>query len=345
MRTTHRLWLSALIVALGATSALASPAHAQNMSVRFTEQFGGRELMTLLYETPEATGQPLSLEECTDNIAIPLEITNVPTGTTQIDVWFGSSADADCPTASVRADTTNTSCEYVTTFSAMVPTTEIDALVSQLFGADACDTSADRTFFFFASTTAQNTSKDFTAAETATFRIALDVDPPGAPTIDGGPFEGDQTIEITYDLPEGTLVGANVYVDPAGCTAEGEIDPAGSLQDGAEPPSTGGDLQRGETATVDASDIEYNTFAAVGITAVDQARNESTLVVTCVRRVEIEGALSSYCRSKGFDDMEECLAEYECSVPGAGLGGRARATMIVLLGAALLVLARRNRRS
>ncbi|AKF07116.1 hypothetical protein DB32_004265 [Sandaracinus amylolyticus] len=315
------------------------------MSVRFTEQFGGRELMTFLYETPEATGQPLSLRECEENIAIPLELANVPTGTTQIDVWFGSSADADCPTASVRADTTNTSCEYVATFSAMVPTTEIDATVRQLFGADACETSADRTFFFFASTTAQNTSKDFTTAETTTLRIALDVDPPGAPTIDGGPFEGDESIEVTYDLPEGTLVGANVYVDPEGCTADGEVDPSGSLQDGAEPPTSGGDLQRGETATVDASDLAYDQYAAVGITAVDQARNESTLVVTCVLRVEIEGALSSYCRSKGYEDMDACLAEYECSVLGAGLGGEARVTMIVLLGAALLVLGRRSRRS
>lgn len=117
---------------------------------------------------------------------------------------------------------------------------------------------------------------------------------PGAPTaVTAG--TGSSAIPITWtaDAVPGDHDGYRVYVDPSGCTADGESGILG-LSEGGAAPTGNADIE----AATGAAGASYNgemsltggQRADVAVTSVDEAGNESPLSnVTCITRVQVDG--------------------------------------------------------
>lgn len=354
-RACARAVLARIAMVAAACSALAiGPAAARAQSIMIQPQpFGGRDAPVLLSGT---TGYPISGQECTSNVGIPLQLTNVPYSMTQmrfLSVWRGTPTSAACQTSTNRRSTGTTAppCTFVTSYEITSTIMSIELPAMTAFGT--CGTATTQEFWFLAVPAAMDNTTDLPSADGLTYgslQIGLDPTPPGAPT-GLEPSAGDTQIGLAWDNPSGveSLSGANVYVDPAGCDASGNPIAGGALSAGGAPPSgitpitVDGTAVR--SATIDGSSIglEYGEYAAVAVSIVDRAHNESNLSnVVCVQRVQVRGFWDAYCAERGMD-VSTCTATYGCSaIPGAP-GGRGALGAVGLVIAAALAAARRRR--
>ncbi|MDQ3034763.1 MAG: hypothetical protein M3Y87_20295 [Myxococcota bacterium] len=364
MRTTCRtpsraelvLGTLTLAVAFAALGLLGpTSAHAQSIMIN-VPSFLGRDAPVLLHGM---NGRPISGEECTTNVPIPIQLTNLPFSTTEsrfLSVWRGTPTSAACQTATNRRATgpTDPPCTFVTSFPITSMTMDVTLPAQTAFGA--CDVATTQEFWFLGVPAAEDNTTDVPTGEYTygSLTIGLDPTPPADPT-GLEPSAGDRQIQIAWDNPEGveSLSGANVYVDTSGCDASGNVIAGGTLTDGGAPPSTtpiavNGLAVRSATLDGEALGIAIGEYAAIAVSIVDRANNESNLSnVVCVQRVEVRGFWDAYCAERGLE-REACTSQYGCSA-GPSSGGRGSlAGMALVLGAIAFAsrrraLARRSR--
>lgn len=351
MRT--KLITAAILAGLAIPTAASAQMRAQVLA------FGDppRTLPVQLFGTT-AGSRPISLAECEANVEIPIEIANIPADANGrvFSVWRGAVGSAMCEASTSRMSTTGMPACTLTDFpAATITTTQITVrpTVQQLFGSTACSagTNNEQEFFFLIVSSAGDTSTTVANGYFFSLRILLDTQAPSSPTLDPNPG-GDTQINVTWENAAGTeaLFGANAYVDLAGCDASGNVIST-ALTPGADPPTdiepilTEG--QSVDTAVLDgaALGLEYGEYAAVGVTLLDRARNESKLSnVVCIQRVQVSGFWDAYCAEHGMTDPAMCRAQYGCSAR-PGRAGRA-AGILGAIGLALAFLVtRRARRS
>lgn len=346
MRTPRNVQTLTLAV-LG--TLMIGPASAQAQTIMLNvESFGGRDAPVLLHGT---NGRPISGEECEMNVSIPIQLTTVPFSTTEsrfLSVWRGTPTSAACQTATNRraTGTTEPPCTFVTSFPITSMTMDVSLPAQTAFGT--CDVATTQEFWFLGVAAAEDNTTDVPTGEYTygSLTIGLDPTPPGDPT-GLEPSAGDRQIAIAWDNPEGveSLSGANVYFDAAGCDASGNVIAGGALTDGGPPPSStpltfSGLAVRSATLDGEALGIAVGEYAAVAVTIVDRANNESDLSnVVCVQRVEVRGFWDAYCAERGLE-RDACTTQYGCAAGRSGARG-SLAAIVLLLGAIALVSRRR----
>jgi hypothetical protein len=303
------------------------------------------------------TTWPVGIEECQANTPIQVQVNNAPfTGTTTAlvyDLWTGGTgpAPAACESALNRRSTTGTPpCTRVAWDGPMV--TGIQQVVSlnpqDLFGA-ACTMSGDRAFFLMAVSASNDTTTDLTTANYVALRVVMDATRPEPPNVTDA--AGDNAIPVSWTLPTdtGTLSAARVFVDrtATACSSGDGGTGTSTLVPGATPPTTATLTVTGgspTTATLDGASIglEYGESAAVAVSVLDLARNESVLSnVACITRVRVGGFWDSYCSEQGLSE-EECAARYNgCS---ASVGRRSVGAPLAIMGLVLLGAAVRSKK-
>lgn len=295
---------------------------------------------------------PIGAPEC--SIEIPLTFSGLTNTTTTryIDVWSATSASAGCQTGSVRVSTTSPVCKYVTSIPyTSGPTHTAMVTASTLFGG--CSGTDQRTFFFFDTTSTQETSMNYTTYWTLT--AAIDAVAPSAPVVEGAPA-GDTVLQVSWNQSSFTDLGiaghVNVYVDPTGCASTGDGGASSStLVAGQVPPATAySSPSASSPISVSTSGLgwgsgTYGQTAAIAIAAVDTAGNVSVLSnVVCATHVQVSGFFNAYCAEHHLSEAE-CAAYYRgCSValPGRRTDWSALAIGMLVLGA--FVLRRRSAR-
>lgn len=346
--------LVALCGSLAAGAAGPSAAAAQ-MTARFLEYGTARGAPGTDANT-YFVNWPLSEAECTANVGIPIRLDMVPIGTPTrtLDLWdvgAGSGTPAACQDSATRASTTSPICKHMdwSGIGATITPLEI-AIPPQDFFPDGCTGSADRNFYIMALSSQGDTSETLTATHYARVRVVLDAVAPGAPTASSA--AGDASITVGWTNPTGTetLAEARIYVDLAGCG--GGDGGTSTLMPGGTPPGTyfarvmGGSPTSASLSST-ALGLDYGESAAVAVTLVDLARNESRLSnVVCVTRVDVSGFWDAYCAGSGLT-LEECRARYSscsCAVPGRRGPGSAAPALVLGCALAGLALARTRAR-
>lgn len=305
------------------------------------------------------TTWPIGLAECQANTPLEVQVNNAPfTGTTTslvFDLWTGGTgpAPAACETATNRRSSTGTPpCTRVPWDGPMVNGIQqvVTLLPQDLFGPE-CTMSGDRAFFLMAVSASNDTTTDLTNANYVALRVVMDATRPGAPTVDDA--AGDNAIAVSWTLPSdtGTLSSARVFVDAsAGACGSGDGGTGTStLVAGETPPASAAVTVTGgspTSANIDGAAIglAYGESAAVAVSVLDLARNESVLSnVACITRVRVGGFWDGYCAEQGLSE-EECRARYDgCSVSlGSSVGDRS--FVLGIVGVALLAAALRTKK-
>jgi hypothetical protein len=216
------------------------------------------------------------------------------------------------------------------------------------FGGN-CDMVNNQEFWLLAVPAAEDNSTNVPSGEFTFGSLLIELDPTGpeAPS-DLEPGAGDRQIEISWTNPTSAtdVNSANVYVDLAGCNADGEVIAGGALMAGAAPPESidpqaiNGAVR---TAQLDGETlgIEFGEFAAVAVTLVDRANNESVLSnVVCIQRVEVRGFWDAYCAERGMDP-EACREQYGCAAQPGTRG--THVGLALVLGVMFVTIARRKK--
>ncbi|MCS6799819.1 MAG: MXAN_2562 family outer membrane beta-barrel protein, partial [Myxococcota bacterium] len=152
--------------------------------------------------------------------------------------------------------------------------------------------------------------------------------------LEGG--SGDSAIPLDWDAPAGEVDEYRIYVAPGDC-------PGSMLTPGGRPPGRPAHTVSGSTTSASLSGaalgLPVGGSAAVAVTAVDDAGNESALSnVACLRRVQTDGFCARHVAMGGR--CESCAV----SAPGAGSGSGQGAWIALGLAALVLVPWRRARR-
>lgn len=292
---------------------------------------------------------PIGVNECAT--PIPLTFSGLTTASTTryVDVWWASSAAANCQTNTVRATTTSPVCRWITSIPyTSGPNVTIMPTAETLFGGCTTD---QRTFFFFDTTTMDETSMTFTTYWT--LDVAIDATAPNAPQISSTPA-GDTQIQIAWNASTFTDLGLNgkVNVYSGGACSSSSSDGSGAdggtgtlTAGGAAPATALATLGASNPATLQTSLLgwsssSYGESTAIAIAVVDTAGNVSTLSnVVCAQHVRVTGFWEQYCAEHGMPDIAQCTANYHgCSVglPGrrTDLGAIAFVALVVGLGSA-----------
>lgn len=304
--------------------AFASTANAQDISI-LTLEITGRDEDELNLDN-----RPMNAAECEDaTVEITLRISGIDTSKSVLDFW--RSTGTACNEADERSTTTDRGCTHLDLGE--IPLTidgqaekDIDIPLNELAN---CETDGTQTIFVLAAMGAETTED--VGTEWGKFEIEVDKTPPSAPSgVRAG--SGDTAITVSWDSLGMSIFEYRVYVDAAAGSCEattlvaGEPIPA-ELESTHNTPTT--------SSAVNAADLglAVGQTAAVGVAAVDTARNVSVLsMTTCLTRVETSG----FCERFG-----EC--EEGCSVSSARHGAAPGTSAFLLCAAAALLVVRRRR--
>ena len=348
MRTTL------LTVSLLAALAVPSAVRAQTFTAT-VQPFGDPERPqgTQLWGTT-AGSRPIGIEECEENVQVPVNLANIPTTERGVLAVYRAAVGSGMCTVPANRTSTGGSqpiCEHTSFTAPMIVPTQmtVSPTVQELFGSDACTMAAydDREFWFLSVSSDPDIST--TVTQFAVVRILLDTQRPVAPMVDEAPA-GDTTISVGFDANTTELLaGATAYVDVGGCDANGNVATTTLVPNMAPPSGARSVASTGvEAVTLDGSmlGLEYGEYAAVAVTTMDLARNESVLSnVVCLQRVELSGFWDAYCAERGITDPAMCRAQYSgcAATPGRG---SAPSLAIAMLGIAIaFVMSRAARRS
>ena len=267
----------------------------------------------------------INAEECASSSAtVAVSLRVLPMDKTFIDIWRGDGTRACNNTDERDPEQGTAGCTYLASINKSDDTERDETLsVGALLPCDSGD--GDYRIWFLATNTEQDKTD---VASYGYIQMRLDTRPPEPPmAVSGG--SGDSAIPIDWDVVSDAEF-YNVYVDGDGC--------AGSdLVANQAPPADRSPYRRhttGNSATIDGSavGVEYGADAAVAITALDEAKNESPLSeVVCASRVQTVG----FCEDYG--KCEDCSASVVGGARGFGASG-------LVLGLAGLILAYRRRR-
>lgn len=332
----------ALAAAMGCV--VVPTAHAQSGRI---SAVGNRETSTnyiLYYDTSTMQGQPLSIQECEDNVDITVSFAGLTTSASVAAIWTATSSSAGCDGATQRQPTTAIQCTQIAGYSQSLttPASDITVPVRTLFRLDSaadCTTATDLSQYvwFLPLPSASDTGTASVGYVVA--RIDLDRVPPSAPTIPTGNYAGNNN--ITIDVTSTSDVNEfRAYFDPTAC--ESGVPPTTFNQT-----TLASDINTGSSVTFSATEAgiaAFGGYAAVAVVAVDHAGNESEVSnAVCVQRVEIEGFWEAYCRQEGREDVDECAEYYSCAArPGRSSSFVAGASLLFGFG---LLLARRRSQS
>lgn len=320
----HRRSLSTLL--LGLTCALAW--HAQPVSAQITYtflQYGDRDVPAS-GATNYLVNWPISYDECVANAPIRMTITGAPydgTGVNRLewDLWQGGTGTtgANCQTATNRRTMSGSAplCAQRTpwTGGGQITTTmpTIQIRPQELF-PDGCDATAQGTYVFYvlAVSAPGDTTTDVAAARYFSFSVALDFEPPSAPTLSDA--AGDRAISVGWsNTTSETLSGARVYVDLDGDCDGATILSAGSAAPSSLAPATeiSGSAPTSATLDGEALGLDLGDAVPMAVTVFDRARNESVLSnVACLSRVPVSGFWDEYCAQEGAGDADACRERY-----------------------------------
>lgn len=353
--------LPSLALFLVALFLVALPAGARAQTITaMIQPFGGRTGSPVQLADVSG-GRPISRQECESDTTIPVQLTNVPVMAggvmyTVVDVFsaLSSTASVMCEAPANRTSTGSSAppCTHVNGVAATIDSRSTFTMnlsprllftTSATTNPCASGTATTRVFYLFPATGENDISTPFTNFTTLT--ITLDPEPPGAPQV-GGPAAGDASIDVTFETPTAQLYEARLYVDRAGCP-DGTTPSSSVLVAGSAPSGT--PVATNQSATPSAIEtsgaalgLDYDQSAAVAVTFVDRARNESVLSnVVCVSRVQVPGFWDSYCAERGLS-VEACRQRYGSCATSTGRSSAA--LPIAGLGLALLALMRRRAR-
>lgn len=248
--------------------------------------------------------------DCASDVELTLRVQNIPTSQTLLDFWRGPGT-TDCSTEAARNQDTAT----CTSLNLAVDTTIGNSESTLVVGLNElldCDGSDGTFSIYILAASAQSTFEAIGADQTANFSLELDTNIPNAPTgVSGG--AGNSQVTIRWSSSENeTPFEFRLYADsggdagasiPAGC-------PSSVLVSGQTAPTTGSFREvSGSLSSTDINPqslgLEIDQSAAVAVTTVDQARNESVLSeVFCVSRIETTG----FCGTTECDSGTACAA-------------------------------------
>lgn len=337
-----------LLVCLAVAFALPQPARAQTSLTITVQEFGGRAAGSLL---SGLNGQPISQAECAANTPIPLQLTNVPFSMLQsrfISVWRGTPTSAACNMAANRRPVAGAMpiCTFVTSFPIDSTMMQVNLGAGTAFGGE-CDTNSSQEFWFLTVPAAEDNSTDVPSGEFTFASIPIELDPtaPDAPT-ELSEGAGDRQIEISWTNPTSAtdVKSARVYVDTMGCDASGGVIEGGMLIAGEAPPDDLDPETFGAVRTAQLNGetlgLDIGEYAAVGVTLVDRANNESVLSnIVCIQRVEVRGFWDAYCAERGLS-ADDCRQRYGCA---ARPGARGSFGAVLVVGAVFVAFARRKK--
>ncbi len=257
-------------------------------------------------------------------LPVNLYINNIPTNNTQLDLWIGDG----CNDQAKRGGTTKT-CDYlgelsipsggqamIMDFAATVKMNKnIDITGANFIPACSatCDTSkfpnacqkngeGDQSIFILSSSTAMNTGD---VSSYVSFTIYYDPVAPNAPTnvsINSG--ETQANISWDSDIKGSTDLGSDfkVYVDTQ--PTSGSPCASSSLTAGQSAPATSATVAESSTGNISTTSkafdisklkLSVGSYAAVAVTAVDRAGNESVLSeVQCFQVINTVGFWERY---------------------------------------------------
>ncbi len=344
-----------LLLAVFSLGWAARPASAQ---ITYTYQTYGERGVPASGATNYLVNWPISQAECDANEPIRMVVTNAPydaTGTTRLewDLWQGGtgSAGANCQTATNRRPVTGSVavCSARSSWSgggqitSSMPT--LTFRPQELF-ADGCDGASQGAYVFYvlAVSARGDTTTDVAATHYFTFSVALDLQPPSAPTVSDAAGDRQVVVSWTNNTSE-TLTGARVYVDVDGdCEGSSVLVAGAPAPPGLAPAVTAGGGAP-TSASVDAArlGLEIGQAVPVAVTVLDQAHNESVLSnVACLTRVPVSGFWDEFCTQQGETDAASCRERYSgCSVGHAAERATPWALWLVL-GALFARAARRR---
>ncbi len=269
------------------------------------------------------TQTPINGTEC--DTPITFRFSNISYSATaaaqRFDIWRTTTGGGACQTATNRSSTTGTpSCTHVAETAQITANMQDFQLTPRaLFGS--CAVEQTYVFYFLMTASTPDSTTTITAANYGFVEISLDGVVPAAPTLTGD-AAGDANINLAWTNPAGTttLYGAEVYVDPTGCTGS---TPSSTILVAGQAPAVGlsaaatpaGDaLASTSVAAATLGVPNYGNRAAVAVLLVDRGRNRSVLSnIQCVERVHVEGFFDSYCNERGLS-RDECKTRYGCAV-------------------------------
>jgi len=343
--------LGTLVIALGLGFAVPAEAQMTGIYLAYGDRGSPGTDSSLYFST-----WPIGLAECQANTPLQVQINNAPFSVTTplvYDLWNGGSgpAPAACQTASNRLSSIGMApCTRVAWDGPMISGVQqvVSVLPQDLFGAE-CTASGDRAFFLMAVSASNDVTTDLTTASYVVLRVVMNGSRPPAPTVRDA--AGDNAIAVNWMLGMDTLTlsSARVFVDRTAtmCTSGDGGMGTSTLVEGATPPTTATMTVTGgspTTATLDGAAIglAYGATAAVAVSVLDLARNESVLSnVACITRVRVGGFWDSYCAEQGLTEAE-CRARYDgCSV---SVGDRSPGAALAMMGLALLGAAVRTKK-
>lgn len=287
------------------------------------------------------TTRPISLAECNAETKLTFRFNNFTTTTQKvISVFQGT----DCQTGTNRTGM-NPTC-FARTIAAdtsnIVDNGTLIISAKELF--PTCEQTQNRTdTFFFLVLPAANSADNST--EFQSIKITLDpVAPAAASDLAGG--AGDSTVSLAWTAPSGaatSLYGTHVFVDTAGCA--GGTPSSLLLIPGSAPTLAPIRFVTGTAATLSLNPSElglgYGDAAAVAISFVDSARNESLLSnLTCIERVQTTGYWDAFCQAN--PDNKSCTTSGGCSLARANTS-TGQASWLFILGAFLAFRGKRWR--
>lgn len=355
-------------------AALAIPARgfaqtAQISSDLVVEGITGRDGNALT----DLVNNPIGTDECLlgEDFTITLEFRNIPTDKTVLDFWRGpQGTDCSQPTNRDMTSGGTPACRHLTisadttTGGASIRT--ISTSLANLFdrvattntaddGNAVCDADGTEDGKFSIYILALNSSGTNEAAGKAWWiNATLDTTPPSAPTGTSG-GKGDTEIPVSWTNSAEQISEQRVYLLRGGCSGGAYV--GGSAVDaGADAGDDGGtgvgsgagtggwekarDVSLSATRTTlngASQGLAYGEEAAVAVTAVDLAGNESDRSTpACIQRVKTDGFCSVH-ESQG-GKCESCAV-------APGRGELPHAVLLLLGIAGAWVAVRRQRRS
>ena len=311
-------------VACAALLAMAAPASAQDIVVTL-QAFTGRTTVSLT-DIATVGAVPISQGECDAGAMLDFRFTMVDSARSQLHLFHG----ANCEMASVRNDTTDTSCTDLNLEYSIDMNSEVNVSipVSSLVDCTA-GSSGTRTIYVLA---LDNTTSEVSGAgQKVTFPIAYDFAGPSAPS-NLVARDGESAMTLTWDGSTDQITTYEVFFVADGCDAAGTVTTT-RLMDPAAPDESAiiatVPAPTAQASVAFPSGVTIGSHNAVAIRGVDSSMNNGDLsAVTCVSRVDLVSFWDAYC--SGGDAPAACGSSGCSAAPGRGSGGVLWSVLLLL---------------
>ena len=256
---------------------------------------------TVLREMGDADVAPIntySLQDCQDNVTIRF---GVPTDTSLIamlDLWRGNSTGSNCEEAGNRNNNTQTNCFDISSAGLKDATNPFfEARLADIADGLCDEGDSISTIELYAFNTTNIGGGELNGIDWGVVQLVVDPEPPTAPEVPTTSFAGTR-LSIRVTAPPGTMnptyrFAMDTDVGPD-CASGVDLDPGEAFPDDDGTFVLGNETDPNASVSVNLDAIEAGEYAAVFVSALDQADNLSPLSeMICVEKVTTMGFCDS----------------------------------------------------